>query len=178
MSAEHKSINIELRKATKADLALLTHWDAQPHVWNSDPNDSWDWESELGREVPWREQLIAELNGRPIGFIQIIDPALEESHYWGEVENDLRAIDIWIGEAEDLGRGYGTVMMRQAISRCFAEPAVSAILIDPLASNTKAHRFYERLGFRFVREQWFDDDHCFVYILHRKNYLPENNFNV
>jgi RimJ/RimL family protein N-acetyltransferase len=74
--------------------------------------------------------------GRPIGFVQIIDPAREESHYWGDCEPNLRAIDIWIGEADCLNKGYGTQMMRLAIERCFADPSVTAILIDPLASNT------------------------------------------
>jgi aminoglycoside 6'-N-acetyltransferase len=35
-----------------------------------------------------------------IGFVQIIDPAREESHYWGDAPGGLRAIDIWIGEAD------------------------------------------------------------------------------
>ncbi|WP_308737902.1 GNAT family N-acetyltransferase [Nostoc sp. 'Peltigera membranacea cyanobiont' N6] len=90
--------------------------------------------------------MIAQINGRPIGFVQIIDPAREESRYWGDVAPDLRAIDIWIGEETDLGKGYGTKMMQLALNRCFADPRVTTVLIDPLASNTRAHRFYERLG--------------------------------
>ncbi|MCW5924126.1 MAG: GNAT family N-acetyltransferase [Saprospiraceae bacterium] len=78
--------------------------------------------------------------GRPIGFAQIIDPVREETHYWGDVPDNLRAIDIWIGEAEDTRKGCGSDMMRSALRRCFAEPAVAAVLIDPLASNTAAHR--------------------------------------
>ncbi|MBW4489639.1 MAG: acetyltransferase [Trichocoleus desertorum ATA4-8-CV12] len=54
--------------------------------------------------------MIAEIEGRAIGFIQIIDPTLEESHYWGDIAANLRAIDIGIGEATDLGKGYGTKM--------------------------------------------------------------------
>jgi aminoglycoside 6'-N-acetyltransferase len=89
-------------------------------------------------------------------------------HYWGDVEPNLRAIDIWIGEERDLGRGYGTRMMELAIERCFAEPAVTAIVIDPLAANTRAHRFYERLGFRRIDRRTFGDgDDCFVYRLER-----------
>lgn len=159
---------IRLREATIDDLELVTHWDEQPHVLESDPNDDWEWETELTKTPPWREQLIAELEGRPIGFLQIIDPALEESRYWGEVPAGLRAIDIWIGEASDLGRGYGTEMMRLACARCFAAPEVSAILIDPLASNVRAIRFYERLGFRFVERRQFGDDDCLVYQLDRE----------
>ena len=158
---------VRLRPATPADLALLRHWDEQPHVVASDPNDDWGWETELGRNPPWREQLIGEVDGRPVGFVQIIDPSAEESHYWGDVPGNLRAIDIWIGDAGDLNRGYGTGLMRLAIARCFAPPEVTAILIDPLASNTAAHRFYERLGFRFVGRRWFGVDDCFVYRLDR-----------
>jgi hypothetical protein len=96
---------MNLRPATSADLDLLRHWDEQPHVIASDPNDDWHWEEELDRTPDWRKQLVAEIDGRPIGFIQIIDPAREESHYWGDIAENLRAIDIWIGEATDLGKG-------------------------------------------------------------------------
>ena len=41
------------------------------------------------------------------------------------------------------------------------------ILIDPLASNVRAHAFYERLGFRFVERRCFGDDECLVYRLDR-----------
>jgi 2'-hydroxyisoflavone reductase len=161
---------VTLRPATTNDVAILRRWDEAPHVIESDPNDEWHWETELARTPDWREQLMAEVGGRPVGFLQIIDPAREESHYWGDVSGDLRAVDIWIGEADDLGKGYGTQMMRLALERCFAAADVTAVLIDPLASNTRAHRFYERLGFRFVERRRFGDDDCFVYRLDRANY--------
>jgi aminoglycoside 6'-N-acetyltransferase len=120
---------INLRPATLADLNLLRDWDEQPHVIASDPNDDWGWEVELARSPDWREQLIAEIDGRPIGFIQIINPAQEDSHYWGDVEENLRAIDIWIGEEIDLGKGYGTQMMQFALARCFAHPLVRELYL-------------------------------------------------
>ncbi len=162
---------INLRPATLGDLDLLRHWDEQPHTVASDPNDDWGWEVELNKTPDWREQLIAELDGRPIGFVQIIDPAREESHYWGDVPADLRAIDIWIGEEADLGKGYGTKIMHLALARCFSSPAVSAVLIDPLVSNTRAHRFYERLGFRPLETRCFGDDECLIHRLDRATYL-------
>lgn len=158
---------LTLRTATINDLELLRHWDEQPHVQAADPNDDWGWEAELQRFPEWREFLIAELGGRAIGFLQIIDPAREDSHYWGEVSPNLRAIDIWIGEAQDLGKGYGSQMMQLALARCFAKRDVEAVLIDPLAANTRAHPFYERLGFRFVERRQFGEDDCFVYRLER-----------
>lgn len=161
---------ILLRPAKPQDLRLLQYWDTKQHVIDCDPDDDWNWEIELDRDPEWREQLVAELDGRPIGFIQIIDPHEEESHYWGAVGPNKRAIDIWIGEESDLNKGYGTQMMRLAIERCFSVPSVTCILIDPLKSNTKAHRFYERLGFNFVEEREFDNTACFVYELSRAEY--------
>lgn len=161
---------LALRKAKPTDLSILQHWDQQAHVIASDPDDDWEWELELSRDPEWREQLIAHIDGRPVGFIQIIDPYREESHYWGQVSTNLRAVDIWIGEADDLGKGYGTRMMQLAIARCFAHPEVMAILIDPLATNVKAHRFYERLGFAFVEERRFHTQLCHVYRLEREKW--------
>lgn len=158
---------MKLRPATIEDLSLLQHWDQQPHVIAADPNDDWEWELELKRNPSWREQLIAEQDGRPIGFVQIIDPQFEDSHYWGEITSGFRAVDIWLGEASDLNRGYGTKIMAMVIERCFSSDDVNAILVDPLIANKKACRFYERLGFTFIERRNFGEDDCAVYQLNR-----------
>jgi aminoglycoside 6'-N-acetyltransferase len=87
--------------------------------------------------------------------MQIIDRLLEDSHYWGEVSPNLGAIDIWIGEADDLRKRYCTEMMKQAIDRCLASPELAAINIDPLDANVRARKFYEK--------RTFDEDFCAVY---------------
>ena len=176
MTAPDVTKRIHLRPAEPADRPLLERWDEQPHVVESDPNDEWDWKNELARKPGWREQLVAEFEGRPIGFIQIIDPALEETHYWGECPPNLRAIDIWIGEAKDLGQGFGTQMMKLALERCFAAAEVEAVIIDPLASNTGARRFYERLGFEFLEHRRFGKDDCAVYRLERNRWSQTNPY--
>ena len=163
---------ITLRHASIDDIELLKYWDANQHVIDCDPDDDWNWEVELSRDPEWREQLVAELDGEPIGFLQIIDPYTEESHYWGDVEQNKRAIDIWIGEERNLNKGYGTMMMNLAVQRCFSNPAVNGILIDPLKTNTDAHRFYERLGFEKIEEREFNGTACYVYELKRKSELP------
>ena len=165
---------LHLRRATSADAPLLRRWDREPHLLAAKGDDDWEWEGELGRELDWREHLVAEVDGTPIGFLQIIDPAREETRYWGNVPSGLRAIDIWIGEAACLGKGYGTQMMREAIARCFADPSVRAILIDPLASNARAQRFYQRLGFRPVARQRFGADDCLVHRLERRDWLESS----
>jgi aminoglycoside 6'-N-acetyltransferase len=166
---------IEFRIASIKDLDLLLYWDTKQHMIDCDPDDDWDWEIELKRAPDWRQQLVAELDGVPIGVIQIIDPYLEETHYWVDVDQFIRAIDIWIGEETNLNKGYGTQMMHLAIDKCFSNPKVNSILIDPLITNTKAHRFYERLGFEFLEERTFDVSTCYVYELKRSHYTIISN---
>ena len=70
---------MNLRRAGPHDLPLLRHWDTKPHVIAARGADgAFNWETELLRNVPWREMLVAELGGRPLGMIQIIDPVEEE----------------------------------------------------------------------------------------------------
>lgn len=165
---------MRLRQATLDDQPLIEYWDTKPHVVAASGGDEvGDWAAELSLDADWCEILVAELGGRPIGLLQIIDPRREATHYWGDVEPDLRAIDIWIGEEADLGRGYGTAMMRLALARCFADPAVTAVLIDPLATNERAIRFYLRVGFEAVGRRVFNGDDCLVMRLERAAWLAD-----
>lgn len=159
---------ILLRSATVEDIPILKKWDKDVAVWTSGGGDgSFDWDAEIPRLIDWRELLVAEHDGRPIGFIQIIDAAEEETHYWGGVEVGAMAIDIWIGDPVDRNHGFGSMMMQLAIDRCFAKQGARSILIDPLDANERACRFYERLGFKFVEKRTFGKDLCRVYRIDR-----------
>ena len=170
MNRQKTNPKIKLRQATIDDLELLQYWDKQQHIIDSDPDDDWNWAIELERSPDWREQLVAEINTRAIGFIQIIDPAREETHYWGTVPKNRRAIDIWIGEKQNLSKGYGTEIMTQAIQRCFKHAEVNTIWTDPLESNTAAIRFYKKLGFQFVELRKFGSSMCAVHQLTRSEW--------
>jgi aminoglycoside 6'-N-acetyltransferase len=153
---------LRLRRARTSDLAVLEGWDAEPGVADSGGDDDvFDWARELRRAPPWRRLLIAELHGRPLGALMIIDPAREETRYWGRCPAGLRALDTWIGAPADRGRGLGAWMMRRALALCAADGARAA-LIDPLARNRRAIRFYRREGFRPVGLRRFGGDLCAV----------------
>ncbi len=106
--------------------------------------------------------------------MRIVDPAREDSRYRGDVARGLRAVDIRIGDAYEPGRGYGTAAMRLAPARCFADPAVTAVPLDPLAANTRAHRFYRRLGFRPTGHRRFGEDDCLAHRIERAAYEHEH----
>ncbi len=177
---------ITIRHAKISDAATLDSWDTEPHVISATTDDphateayeDLDWAEEIAASSDLSRYWIAELDGRPIGVMQIIDPHSEPTHYWGDVEPNQRALDIWIGSAADLGKGYGDVMMRQGLAVCFADPAVTAVLIDPLASNVRAHKFYQRFGFQAVGLRTFHDESvCLVYSLSRASWRASDYVN-
>jgi aminoglycoside 6'-N-acetyltransferase len=169
---------VALRPATLKDVAWLDLWDTDADVIACSTDDAdatvafedTDWANELAMQSDAYRYFIAELDGRPIGAMNICDPYLEATHYWGDVAPNLRALDIWIGAPADRSRGYGSAMMRLALERCFADPRVTAVVIDPLASNVRAHRFYARLGFEPVGRRRFGADDCLVHELTRERW--------
>ncbi|MCI5048335.1 MAG: acetyltransferase [Aquisalinus sp.] len=158
------------------DIPLLERWEEAPHMVEAMPDFEWDYAEDFQHDPDWRDQLIAEVDGVPIGFLQILDAHREETRYWGEVPIGTHAIDIWIGAPDYLGKGYGWQMMTYAITKCFAVPACQQILIDPFESNAHAISFYKKLGFEFVESRLFDeeDEPCSVYRLTRKKWSETN----
>ncbi|WP_298917305.1 GNAT family N-acetyltransferase [uncultured Algimonas sp.] len=169
---------LHLRPALPSDADTLRRWDARDHVADAsgDPDfNATDWDAELARTADWQDHRIAMLGARQIGMVQMIDAAREESHYWGDVADSVWAIDIWIGEPDCIGQGHGREMMRQALDLCFARPGVGEVRVDPLASNTSAHRFYDAMGFTFTGPRQFGPDHCHVYAITRYAWRKGND---
>ena len=170
---------VTLRRATAEDVVWLALWDTDAGViacCTDDPDatvafEDADWAQEIAAQDEHSHYFFAELDGRPIGAMQVCDPHLESTHYWGEIAPNLRALDIWIGAAADRGKGHGREMMRLAIECCFADGRVTAIVIDPLASNERAHNFYRRLGFKPTGRRTFGDDDCLVHVLARADWV-------
>src|SRR5690349_14852659 len=143
---------LTIQPATQADATTLARWDADPSViacTTDDPNAERAfagavWADEIAGNGALTCYYIAELDARPIGAMQVIDPHGEPTHYWGEIEPNLRAIDIWIGDAADRNKGYGALMMGAAIDACFADPAVAAI--DIFRSRGIEADFQPQLG--------------------------------
>lgn len=152
---------VVMRRASESDIPQLEIWDEDPAVVHaSGEDDTWDWREEI--TFAWQEVWLAEIEGRPIGVLVLLDAHAEPSHYWGEVEPGTAAIDIWIGSQQDRGLGYGRQMMMWALRRAISEWKSDRVVIDPLMSNTRAINFYRSCGFTDVGERFFGNDHCWV----------------
>ena len=73
---------------------------------------------------------------------------------WTQLVPDDRVVVIHIlaVSPDAQGSGIGSEMIREAI-RLACDKGMQAIRLDALASNTPAHRLYERLGFEYRGKQ-------------------------
>ncbi len=67
-------------------------------------------------------------------------------------DNEVAVIHILAVSPDSQGTGIGSGMIREAI-RLAQNKGMQSIRLDALASNTPAHRLYERLGFEYRGKQ-------------------------
>ncbi|CAN7553807.1 GNAT family N-acetyltransferase [Neorhizobium sp. LjRoot104] len=138
------------RDVAAEDFPLLATWLAEPHIAK--------WWGEVDEELAGIEYsmtsaetrpLIAELDGRPIAYLQYYDPHLEEDHPYQDQPKGTLGIDISIGNPRLVGIGHGSAIIRQLVAELF-EKGAKRIVIDPDPDNAQAIRAYEKAGFRYV----------------------------
>jgi aminoglycoside 6'-N-acetyltransferase-1b len=158
---------------TEADLPLHFEWLKRPHV-----ADRWsraDSLAELREEYlpqqPGRwsaRPFLALLDGTPAGYIQVYVAYGANNRWWpGESDPTVRGIDQFLANAADLGRGLGTMMIRDFAAFVFADVDVSRIIADPAPDNTRALRCYEKAGFRRVGRLVTPDGPAVLMVLDR-----------
>lgn len=152
---------VTLRPMTDDDLPMLQQWIGRPHVaewWDAD-EAAWPFERFRAIYLPRvmaEEKVtpyIVQLDGRPVGFAQSYVAMGSGDGWWDDITDPgVRGIDQFIAEADLLGRGLGTAMVRALVRQLFADPAVTRVQTDPDPINARAIRCYQKAGFRAVRE--------------------------
>lgn len=132
---------IVLRRATAVDvdavLALLT----------SDTTSEW-WPGATRPDI----LDTVEEGGEAIGFVVEVDGVLAGFiQYWEEDDPQYRHAGIDIALAPEYrDRGLGTEAVRTMARHLFDTVGHHRVVIDPAASNARAIRTYEKVGFRPV----------------------------
>lgn len=97
-----------------------------------------------------------EENGQIIGAMAVTMYQGDDYHAikWSEqvADNEAAVIHILAVSPDHQGTGIGFGMIREAI-RTAQDKGMKAIRLDALASNTPAHKIYERLGFEYRGKQ-------------------------
>jgi RimJ/RimL family protein N-acetyltransferase len=156
---EYSSGKITLRPFADTDMALMERWLYASHVqaWYEHPEE---WLMELRErdgEFSFITHIIAEINGRPIGFCQYYDCwHSKEYEDWGidiPSEGRIFSIDYLVGEPECLRRGFGKAMIALMLERLRGIGA-DRVLVLPDAKNTASNRALEANGFSWDGERY------------------------
>lgn len=132
---------------TADDLPLVRHWLGEPHVvrWWGEPDQQFDLvKGDL--DEPAMDQFIVTRDARPFGYLQCYDPASWDN-YLGPQPAGTRGIDQFIGEADMLDCGHGSLFIRSFVDRLLTAGTPS-VVTDPDPANARAIRAYEKAGFR------------------------------
>jgi aminoglycoside 6'-N-acetyltransferase len=132
---------------TEQHRPLLESWLVQPHwrEWWGDPAEelAMIYAVDEGEHLPF----IACVNDQPIAYIQCWWPAHHPDVPWvKEMAMTERGIDISIGDAAHLGKGFGTLIVKHCAAKLFAEGA-TRLVIDPDKNNGRAIAAYMKAGF-------------------------------
>lgn len=97
---------------------------------------------------------IAYAGNHAIGFIQSYQAVAFHADGWWLDERDagVYGIDQFLANAEELGRGLGTAMVRSFVATLFADASVTRVQTDPDPTNGRAVRCYTKAGFRAAHE--------------------------
>lgn len=132
---------------TADDLPLVRHWLGEPHVvrWWGEPDQQFDLvKSDL--DEPSMDQFIVARDARPFGYLQCYDPASRDNCL-GPQPAGTRGIDQFIGEADMLDCGHGSLFIRSFVDRLLTS-RTPRVVTDPDPANARAIRAYEKAGFR------------------------------
>lgn len=111
----------------------------QPYVYSEEAADSfYD-----RKQVPGRLELVAMMDGRTIGHVQLknIDEEKRECEFGFHMQNDSVK-----------GLGYGTQIARLALEYAFANLKMDAVYAYTLAKNARSQHVLEKVGFRYISE--------------------------
>jgi aminoglycoside 6'-N-acetyltransferase Ib len=149
-------VALRFERLTEADLPMLAKWLNRPHVaeWWADCQTLAEVRDEY-LPTPMDDSTplpyIVYLASLPIGYIHSYVAAGAGDGWWsGEHDPAVRGIDQFLADADSLGRGIGTQMVREFVEFLFEDPTVTRVQADPAPTNLRAIRCYEKAGFRRV----------------------------
>lgn len=142
------NVTIRLRPFHSSDLAGLERWLAEPHVspWYARPAEDLAWAAE---PPTGGDQAVIMEDDLAVGYLrwQRVSRATLDSIGLVDLPENSVDADIVLG-ATGLGRGVGSSALKMLTAEIRRDPSVPLIGLTTELANTRAHRAFERAGFR------------------------------
>jgi RimJ/RimL family protein N-acetyltransferase len=153
MSLDTRSPHVTLREFAPNDLGRLAGWLREPHVarWYAEPADDLAW---AAQPPPGGGQAIILSDGVEVGYVrwQRVDREALDALGLHEIPPGSVDADILIGETARTGVGIGPRALRMLTADLRQDPTVPLIGLTSELTNTRAHRAFEKAGFRIARQ--------------------------
>ncbi|HYF94185.1 MAG TPA: GNAT family N-acetyltransferase [Symbiobacteriaceae bacterium] len=159
MVIQGNGLRIRPLRDCPADIAAMARWLSDPRVLEFYEGRDRPHDEELVRQVfiigmagTDEVACIVEYEGRPLGYVQFYP--LDEAglrEYGCSPGLFTYGMDQFIGEPAYWCRGLGTAMIRLVVDHLVRERGAQRVVMDPVVSNGRAIRAYEKCGFRKVR---------------------------
>ncbi|CAG9621900.1 GNAT family N-acetyltransferase [Sutcliffiella rhizosphaerae] len=145
--------DMKVRNLEKRDAKLLLKWltDSSVLQYYEGRDKVFDIES-IQRKFFQRTDVIrryiVECQNQRIGYIQVY-PINKHTSPFVEYfqEKDVVGMDQFIGESAYLNKGIGTQLLTSMVQYLTEKEGVGKILMDPMVTNARAVRCYEKSGF-------------------------------
>ncbi len=160
---------ISFKSLSKSDIKQIYDWIQQPHVkkWWQDP-ENWDefkqkFEDKL--QSQYRACFVIYIENEPIGYIQTYQA--NRFFEWLHQPEGTYGMDLFIGDSDFIGKGYGTQIVSKFVKELFKWPQVARIIINPDINNIAAVRAYEKAGFKKLYEIKRENDTEILMEIHK-----------
>lgn len=168
----------KLRELARGDIPEINRWRNDPDLIgclgapfrfiNRDVDEKWYDGYLAGRKNAVRCSILND-NDQLIGLISLV--SIDDVHRSAEIH-------IMIGSSDDRNAGAGTFAVRTMLDHAFLNLNLHRVELSVLATNERAIRFYEKLGFvregtkrkaKFKKGQYVD---LLIYAILREEYEP------
>ncbi len=181
---QQKVNSIEFKRVNINDIESIHKWFNLPHVQQFYSLRQWTKQEVLQKLTPYITGekpvfgFIIIINNKPIGYIQlykIFDFPWDNQDLPNEIINNSAGIDLFIGDAAFLGKGFGYKIIDQFLNEN-VWPQFNYCIVDPQINNKPAIRCYEKLGFKQhkiieTKDALNNDTNLMLMIKHKDNIL-------
>lgn len=143
-------MNIYFKPLEESDFNFIESWLQEPHVQKTWGNEKWEesYEKYLFKiSSDSIKQFIIKDDNNPIGYIQYYWASKVGDGWWEGFDDNTVGFDLYIGNPNYLGKGYGNAIVKEFINLLFKDFKISRIIADPSPRNEKIINLLKRNGF-------------------------------